>query len=228
VRGKRAIVLISLLLIGLIVGLGSVDLKVGPQATLADEQPNKLPSSYKFTAVTSSEGHSVILKFWIKNRKVKIDMMEVPSGQRLIMIITKDGSYIYYPKENRAMKSAFLSSQFESLAEPFGKYYYVNLSDEAILASIKQDPGVRDARIVGQRDIAGKRCTIFEVNYTDNSQAKIWVTADRAHRYPLKIETTNANGTTALLKFKDVELNPMIPDSEFELPPGVKVEESSF
>jgi outer membrane lipoprotein-sorting protein len=121
-----------------------------------------------------------------------------------------------------------LSNQFEYLAESFRKYYYINLSDEAILTSIKQDPNVRDARIVGQRDIAGKKCTIFEISYTNNSQVKMWVAADQAYRYPLKIETTKADGIVTLLKFKNVELNPMIPDSEFELPPGVKIEESSF
>jgi outer membrane lipoprotein-sorting protein len=97
------------------------------------------------------------------------------------------------------------------------------LSDENILALMEK--ALREgesARILGQEEVKGKKCTLFEIIFRDGSKTKIWLEQGRRERYPLKVEVVGSDGATLMTaEISQLDLGAKVPDSKFEPPPDV-------
>ena len=80
------------------------------------------------------------------------------------------------------------------------------------------------ARIVEYETISGEQCTIIECVYTESLKSKIWIALDKG--YVLKMENITSEGST-IMEYTDIDLESAIPDSQFEFPAGVQIQEIS-
>ena len=82
------------------------------------------------------------------------------------------------------------------------------------------DPTCKDVKMTGHETVAGVPCAIFEVTSSNNLNTRIWTATSNG--YVIKIET-EYKGETTILEFSEIDFNPTIPDSTFELPADVEV-----
>jgi outer membrane lipoprotein-sorting protein len=158
--------------------------------------------SVKYDMLVTAPGTpTMTMHMWVKHNKIRTEMTE--QGQTTIMLIDYDAGtyYMYMPDQNMAMQMPF---------------------DQAAESAIEEAQSITnyDYDIVGTETMDGKVCLV--VTYTvGNESAKMWVWKE--HGFPIRIETTTAEGTT-VVEFKNIDFS-NIPDSMFELPPGVEVME---
>jgi outer membrane lipoprotein-sorting protein len=191
-----------------------------------------MPSTYKYTIVfSSSDGGSGTYKVWAKEDKFRLEMTVDDGGQSstTIILINEGYDYVYMPEQNMAIQypvesGASPAAAFYGFSAFFTGYYTVYYSDAVILsewqAACSADPSCQSVSIAGHDSISGEACTIFEAVYTNGSTVRIWIATDRG--WVMKVEDT-VNGSTTTIEFSDIEFNPSIPDSLFELPEGVTI-----
>jgi outer membrane lipoprotein-sorting protein len=66
--------------------------------------------------------------------------------------------------------------------------------------------------------VDGKVCLVVEYSY-GGAKIKSWIWKE--HGFPVRTETTTADGTT-IIEFKNIDFG-NIPDSMFEIPAGVQI-----
>lgn len=202
-----------------------------PTTTEPDTR-GELPTTYKYTiAFSSIDGGSGTYEIWVKGEKLRLEMTAEEQGETttMIVLISEDYDYLYMPEENMAIRYPSESSMspaaaFYSFALFFTGYYTVYFLDEMILAeweaACSADPYCQSVQITGHETISGEACTVFETTYTDGSKAKVWLATNKG--YVMKVENITAE-VTMTIEFIDIDLNPTIPDSMFELPEGVEI-----
>lgn len=149
--------------------------------------------------VTAPGSPTAIISYWEKGNKIRTEMTE--QGETVIMLVDLDEGtlYMYMPDQNMAMQM------------PFGQAAESAIEEAQSITNYDYD-------IVGTETMDGKVCLV--VTYTvGNESAKMWVWKE--HGLPIRIETTTPEGTT-VIEFKNIDFS-NIPDSMFELPPGVTI-----
>ena len=158
--------------------------------------------SVKYDMIMNAPGMpEVTMEMWIKGNKMRAEMTE--QGQDIVMLMDYDEgvAYMYMPDENMAM------------AIPLTQ------APESALEEAQSIPDY-DYTVIGTKTLDGKECLVVE--YTvEQTTAKMWIWKE--HGFPIRIETTTAEGTT-VVEFKNIDFSD-IDDSMFELPEGVDIME---
>lgn len=156
--------------------------------------------SVKFDMIMTSPGMaSMTTKVWLKGQNMKSEA--TMEGQTVINIIDHETRtmYMYMPDQNMAVKVTYDQAQASPIDETqaIGQYH---------------------PQTTGTETIDGKVCLVVE--YTvQGASTKMWIWQE--YGFPLKVVTETAQGT-ATIEYKNIEFTD-IPDSEFQLPPGVQI-----
>lgn len=145
-------------------------------------------------------------KTWIEGKKSKMQFATV-TGEKMVMYVDaeKNTAYSYMPDQNMATKIDFAQAESQAKNSP------LDYSEEYGKDSAKY-------KVLGEETVNGYACKVLEVTEQEGP-AKIWVSKD--YSIPARVET-RAEGQTITMDYTNIKLDD-IPDSEFELPPGVKV-----
>ncbi len=192
-------------------------------------------ASFKYTSVSNLLGAESTVTVWKKGDNIKSDMTTIyppgnmiyPDGktERTITLLKNDEIYTYNPDTNIAKKQMTteeLSNMALVLSSSFAMYIKPYATDQELLNLMKSDDPTKDVRIAGQDNVAGKSCTIFESS-TEGGTQRVCIASEGQFTYLLKMETIQGGQTVMDYEFKDVEINPTIPDSVFELPAGAQI-----
>jgi len=200
----------------------------GGTAAPFSEAEAGLFDNFKFKMeYSSTDGSSGTYEYWGKDGKWKVDISGQVGGQGYQQIMMDDGecAYIYTPASNKAtrypsgsMMAAHGLAYMETLETTYNDY----ASEGALQAYCDEDPGCLSFAKRGTETIAGHKCDIWECVLTDGTN-KVWVATDTG--WPLKIETTSG-GVTMTMEHTELDMNPNIPDSVFQIPPGVNITDS--
>ncbi|MDY6958780.1 MAG: hypothetical protein SVK08_06440 [Halobacteriota archaeon] len=167
-------------------------------------------SSVKYDMVMSGGPTGTITtKVWSTKEMTKTESTVM--GQNVITIVDNEEMimYTYYPSQNMAMKMNFSDSQTSSGTESFEDVY-----------------DNYNPTIVGTETIDGKMCTVIEYDADGAVSTKMWIWQE--YGFPIKVESTQSiagSPTTMVMEMKNIEFG-SIPDSVFELPAGVEIQDS--
>ena len=199
--------------------------------TQVAEQPGELPGSYKFFMEWSdSMGSTGEMQFWVKGEKWRTDWSATQQGTESEFLMVYDGefAYMYMSAANMVYKYASesaMSNPGAAYAAEFADGYYGEVSDATMLAGFQAGCS-GGASIDGQETVAGQSCTKFTCNFEGGGVSHYWI-ADSG--WLVKGEVT-ASGYTYTMQYSDIELNPSIDDSVFDInsvAPGVPVTDLS-
>lgn len=190
----------------------------------------ELGDNFKYSINMAMPGVGEIeATYWLKGDKVRMELTVSMAGEEEMTIVNiyKDGfAYVYMPAENQAMKydaEGYIGGGTEPF-EFFDQFYVQGYTDEEILAELQAecsaDPECQSVEIIGHETVAGEPCTIFEYTPTEDEAGKIWLATEKG--YILKIEVETPEGMV-VIEFTDIDLDPSIPDSTFDLPAGVEI-----
>ena len=149
--------------------------------------------------ITAPGAPTVTQTIWVKQNKMRTEMTE--QEEPIIILVDFDAGtmYMYMPEQNMAMKVDFGQAAKSAVEEAQSIPNY-------------------NPHIIGTETRDGKVCLVVE--YTvEQVTVKMWIWKE--HGFPIRIETTTTEGKT-IIEFKNIEFVD-IPDSKFELPPGVQV-----
>jgi outer membrane lipoprotein-sorting protein len=235
---KWAIILVGLLFIGFIASAGCIGEKAPEEgeevptgeattptaeastATSGDEGTSlsdllakaKGTTSVKYDMVSTSPGKpSETAKVWMEGNKMRMEA--TAEGETMIIIVNELEAYMYNPEENMALKMDF-SDVPES-----------TLEDIESLMDYKPT-------VVGVDTVDGKLCTVVEYTYSseisgDNYELKTKSWLWQKHGLPIRTETTSSFGGTSettTTEMKNIDFGD-IPNSMFELPAGVEIQD---
>jgi len=203
-----------------------------PTAT-ATEEPGEtggLPENYKFfMELSDSEGNSAAMQYWVKGEKWNVAWNETQAGMDLEMMMLYDGqdAYLYMPDMNMVLKYATVwevDNPGAAYAQEFKDGYWGDASDAAILAGF-QAACSGTASNDGPEDVNGTSCTKFTCDFADDSVSSYWISDSG---WLVKNEVISAEGYTYTMQYSNIDLNPTIDDSIFdidEMAPGVPITE---
>ncbi|MBN1862217.1 MAG: DUF4412 domain-containing protein [Dehalococcoidales bacterium] len=156
--------------------------------------------SVKFDMIITGTGApAVTSKVWLKGEKMKTET--TMEGQTIINLIDHASRtmYMYMPEQNMAIKVTYEQAQGSPIDETLDINQY-------------------HPETLGTETVDGKVCLVVE--YTvQGASTKMWIWQE--HGFPIKVVTVSDQGTTTI-EYKNIEFT-SIPDSEFELPPGVEI-----
>ena len=162
-------------------------------------------NSVRYDAVlTIPDEGTFTTRTWLKGKKMKTETTS--EGETVINIIDLDAqtSITYMPEQGLAIEFDFADAP-----EP--------------ATETTEDIEQYDPTIIGIEVIDGHECTVIE--YTvEGSSIKMWI--EKAHGFPIRIETTTSEGTM-IMEYKNIDFS-AISDNEFELPEGVEIMELPF
>jgi outer membrane lipoprotein-sorting protein len=156
--------------------------------------------SVSYIMETSGPGMPTMsVQMWVEEDKMRMEMEEVE--QHMIYLANYDTGkgYMYMPDLDMAYEMDL--SQI-----PPPDYEGV------------QDIPDYDYTIIGTQTKDGKVCLVVEYSAA-GATVKSWIWKE--HGFPIRTETTTAEGTVTVV-FKNIDFGD-IPDSKFELPPGVQI-----
>lgn len=158
--------------------------------------------SVTYDQKVTARGQVQTAKVMLKDERFRIDT--TVEGTTSVAIRNADGLYLYLPQERMAMQMPALDPAQQMVEQP-----------ENYLGYLKE----RNARLIGTDIVNGQPCDVYE--FTDPStgaRTKAWVWQEK--RFPVKIETDSPQGRMTV-ELTNIVLGAAIPDSMFELPPGV-------
>jgi outer membrane lipoprotein-sorting protein len=202
-----------------------------PTATAVEPTPTQtqngtaaeLPDTYQYSIeLTDQANLLIVINIRVKGEKARSDYAITPPEEDTdTTIFVADGEFdwVYNPDENQVVKynpgigtdpAAFYSMWFTS-------NYYGAIAEGGILsamqASCSIDPLCQSVEMSGHDTVAGQACTVFAMTSTEGTTIDYCISAEG---YPLKISLTDF-GFTSTLIFTDIDLNPSIPDSIFDI-----------
>ena len=126
----------------------------------------------------------------------------VVEGQTTIMLVDSDAqvTYMYFPDTNMAMKMSF--------EEP-----------DSPIEDAESIPDFNPV-ILGTETLDGKVCLVVEYTF-EGITVKMWVWKDNG--FPIRVEMTTPEGDM-VMEYRNYDFGD-IPDSKFELPEGVQIQE---
>lgn len=211
-----------------------------PTATAVEPTPTQtqngtaaeLPDTYQYSIEFADQGGvTAAIDVRVKGEKLRSDhAITQPEEDTDTTVFIHDGEFdwVYDPDENQVTKysrgagsnpAAFYSVWFTS-------NYYGAVAESEILsamqASCSIDPLCESVEITGHDTVAGKSCTIFTMTSTEGTVFDLYISADGQL---LKLDLTDF-GFTSTMEFTDIDLNPSIPDSVFDIDtvaPGAEI-----
>jgi outer membrane lipoprotein-sorting protein len=158
--------------------------------------------SVSYTMDISGPGMpSVTTRVWMEGDKFRTEMSE--QGQTVVYLANYDTGkvYMYMPDLNMA--------------------YEINMGqvNPPDYEDIQDIPDY-DYHIIGTDTMDGKECLVVEYSY-QGATVKSWIWKE--HGFPVRVETTTPEGTMVIV-YRNIDFGD-IPDSMFELPPGVQIME---
>jgi outer membrane lipoprotein-sorting protein len=149
--------------------------------------------------ITAPGAQTSTMQIWVEQDKMRTEMTQ--QGQTIIYLADYDAgtAYMYMPDQNMAYKVDV--SQ-------------VNQADYEDVQSIPN----YNPTVISTETIDGKVCLVVEYSYS-GATVRSWIWKE--HGFPVRTETTTADGTT-VVEYRDIEFGD-IDDSLFELPAGVQV-----
>ena len=167
-----------------------------------------------FEALSEVSGQTTETKYWKKGSMVK--KVETGSSDNKtktdIFDMSKGVAYSYYEGSAEAVKSVYTMSDPSKHINPF------NFTGPFILGSVQESA---DTKITGNETINGVSCSVITTTIDGEICAKIWVSEDGLKR---RSETVYFGFPMTTL-YKNYKIGGSISDSEFELPPGMTVDE---
>jgi len=165
--------------------------------TLADAMVAfQRPTSLEITILTAGEDNPEPMAIKLEDGKPVAYRAESPDGV-MIMDMVESVMYIYDPEDNSALKMPMDEAQASDLPQPYDF----------------QEP---DSKVVGSETVDGVDCWVVEVA-GEHGVGKVWV--GKADGLLRQI----AEGDE-MVKIQYSRINE-IPDSEFEVPEGAKIED---
>lgn len=164
--------------------------------------------SVKYDMVMTGPGvPSMTSKVWLKQKAQKMKMESTVQGETNIQIIdwAVEEIYMYMPSQNMAFR-------MDLSGAPGG-------APESPLEGTETIEDY-DYTIIGTEIYDGKECLVAEYTFED-TKTKMWIWKE--HGFPVKVESTTPEGTMKI-EYKNIDFS-NIPNSEFELPPGVEIRE---
>jgi outer membrane lipoprotein-sorting protein len=149
---------------------------------------------------------SVQMKVWLKGNKMRVEMTY--QEQDAVAIIDKDAqvAYLYVPSQNMASKTDLQGQGTMSV-----NFLPATEWSKSILASSK-------SAVVATETIDGKDCLVVENTEDQAGKMKMWIWKE--YGLPIRMEVMD----NAIFEWKNMEVV-SIPDSMFELPAGVQIQE---
>lgn len=142
----------------------------------------------------------------IKDDKIRIEM--AGPQEKSVIIVEGDTMYSYTPSQNKAVKMKTDMWRGMDVLSDYASY----------LESL-------DAKVVGRERVGPYDCDIYEcIDPRINMKSKVWLW--KAKEFPVKVEMEVQGGVMATI-MKNVKIGIHIDDSEFMLPPGVEIVETS-
>ena len=149
--------------------------------------------------ITAPGMQKVTTQMWMEGNKFRTEMGE--PGQTVIYLANYDTgkAYMYMPDQNMAIE--------------------MDIS-QATPPDYEDVQGIPDYNptIISTETIDGKVCLVVEYSY-GGTTIKSWIWKE--HGFPIRVETTTAEGTTVIV-YKDIDFGD-IDDNMFELPAGVQI-----
>ena len=162
-------------------------------------------SSLKYDIEITGPEMQTSMKYWQKQGKIRMEAVVEQQEMVNLVNINERTAYIYLPKHGIATKVDL---------------FYM---EDAIQSSIKeQAESLLDYNpvVIGSAMVEGKDCLIIQYTQEEHD-IKMWIWKD--YGLPIKSEIVGEEGLI-IFQIKNIELVD-IPDSVFELPPGVPVTE---
>jgi outer membrane lipoprotein-sorting protein len=197
------------------------------EPTETPAEVGQLPANYKFFMNWSdSEGISGEAQYWVKGEKWRTDYSDTQGGIATQMLLIYDGQfpYLYMPDLSKVYKyasSSEMANPGAAYAQDFKDGYYGNVSDTTMLAGFEAACS-GGASIDGQETVNGTPCTKFTCNFS-GGVSYTWISDSG---WPVMVETTQEDGTTTTVQYSNIDLNPTIDDSIFDISvaaPGVEI-----
>lgn len=184
---------------------------VGPGGAPVAGQPgdvkNLLRNVTSYELVSETHGQQTTVLFKFKNGEIVRMRVQTPGGGWMLMMKDKGETYMYNPAMKAALKLADRPSQEGGPAGP--------VPEELRKMSEGIDPS---AKGLGSEVIDGADCWVYEVSIPGHS-SKSWI--DKQYGLPRRHQSG-----TLVINYKYNRIN-AVPDTEFELPPGVPVKDMS-
>ena len=144
---------------------------------------------------------AMTIKSWLKNSARKMKAESKAQGMTTVQLVDWNAgeAYMYMPDQNMAYKIE-LTDAPESPVEG--------------METVEQ----YNPTVLGTETYDGKECLVVE--WTDEGiSTKLWIW--KQYGFPVKAETTTPEGKTTI-EYKNISFS-NIPDSVFQLPPGVQI-----
>ncbi|MTI80490.1 MAG: DUF4412 domain-containing protein [Firmicutes bacterium] len=143
-------------------------------------------------------------RVWVKGEKTKMEFNAEGMNAIMYVDMSEQVAYNYLPSEQMAMKTDFSQAKSQIKGSPleYSKEYSSNNKYEKI----------------GTEQVNGYTCEGIVLD-ENGEPVTVWVSKD--YGIPVKVESI-IDGKKATIDFSDIKVGD-IPDSDFELPPGVEV-----
>jgi outer membrane lipoprotein-sorting protein len=211
-----------------------------PTATAVEPTPTQtqngtaaeLPDTYQYSIeLTDQANLLIVINIRVKGEKARSDYAITPPEEDTdTTVLIDDGEFdwVYDPDQNQVAKhkpgagadpAAFYSLWFTS-------NYYGAVTEGGILSALQAscaiDPLCESVETSGHDTVAGQACTVFTVTGNEGRVIEYCISAGG---YPLRISLTDF-GFTSTMTFTDIDLNPDIPESIFDIhsvAPGAQI-----
>jgi len=168
-----------------------------------------------FEAISEVSGYISETKYWKKGSMAKSVLTEKFGDNRTkidIFDMSKGISYSYFEGSSEAVKGVYEVREPSEYMNPF------NITGPFILGTAEKSAA---AKIIGNETVDGISCSVIAITADDETYAKIWVSEDGLKRQ----SETPYFGFPMKTLYKNYKIGGSISDSEFELPPGMTVDE---
>lgn len=167
-----------------------------------------------FESVSDVGGYTIESKYWKKGDKVKKAETGYDGKTKIDIFDMSEGvAYSYFEGDAQAIRTIYEVSDLNAYINPFH-----------IIGPFGQESGdeAAEIKIIGSETVDGISCSVVAVIVEGETLARIWVSEDGLKRQS-EIPYFGMPRTTRYLNYK---LGGPISDSEFELPPGMTVDEN--
>lgn len=168
-----------------------------------------------FETLSEVSGNTIETKYWKKGSMVKkVHTGSSDNKTKIDIFNMSEGiAYSYFEDSTEAVKSIYAVSDPSKYINPF------NITGPFILGSSEESAEIK---IIGNETIDGVSCSVIAITVDGEVCAKIWVGEDGLKRR----SETPYFGFMMTTLYKNYNIGGSISDSEFELPPGITVNEN--
>jgi outer membrane lipoprotein-sorting protein len=168
----------------------------------------KALNEMSFDCETQVGEQKMLVKTWIKGKKVRSEMESPEAGGKIINIIDSAAGvvYVYQPEQKMATKMDISMAQQDGSSSPQEDLEAMN---------------PEKMKYVGKDTIDGKKCLVYEITEDNVGTSKVWLWEENG--IPLRMEVIS-DGEKIVMEYRNIKIGG-IPDSMFELPKGTQIME---